>query len=51
MTRADEERLDASRWFWYSDLLERAALDDVERGRRWLATAKSRTDREQSDSR
>lgn len=32
MTSADEERLDASRWFWYSDLLERAGLDDVERG-------------------
>jgi hypothetical protein len=32
MTPADEERLDASRWFWFSDLLERAGLDDVERG-------------------
>lgn len=28
----DEERLEASQWFWYSDLLERSGLTDVQRG-------------------
>jgi hypothetical protein len=32
MTPADEERLDASVWFWSADLVERAGFADIERG-------------------